>query len=106
DARAAVVPLVWDPHPAGEPPVPNTALATPNLAEARAFSGLAGRDVAAAADAARLLQAKWGVATVAVTMSERGALLVSAPASGSAGGSMPVVVPAPLVATGDPCGAG
>jgi len=106
DARAAEVPLVWDPHPAGEPPVPNTALATPNLAEARAFSGVAGRDVAAAADAARLLQAKWGVGTVAVTMSERGALLVSAPASGSAGASMPVVVPAPLVATGDPCGAG
>ncbi|WP_317231346.1 PfkB family carbohydrate kinase, partial [Clavibacter sp. MX14-G9D] len=47
DARAAVVPLVWDPHPAGEPPVPNTALATPNLAEARAFSGVAGRDVSA-----------------------------------------------------------
>jgi len=106
DARAAEVPLVWDPHPAGEPPVPNTALATPNLAEARAFSGIAGRDVAAAADAARLLQAKWGVGTVAVTMSERGALLVSAPASGAAGASMPVVVPAPLVATGDPCGAG
>jgi D-beta-D-heptose 7-phosphate kinase/D-beta-D-heptose 1-phosphate adenosyltransferase len=106
DARAAVVPLVWDPHPAGEPPVPNTALATPNLAEARAFSGLAGRDVAAAADAARILREQWGVRTVAVTMSERGALLVSAPASGSAGGSMPVVVPAPLVATGDPCGAG
>jgi D-beta-D-heptose 7-phosphate kinase/D-beta-D-heptose 1-phosphate adenosyltransferase len=106
DARAAEVPLVWDPHPAGEPPVPNTALATPNLAEARAFSGVAGRDVSAAADAARLLQERWGVATVAVTMSERGALLVSAPASGAAGGSMPVVVPAPLVATGDPCGAG
>ncbi|KDP92178.1 PfkB family carbohydrate kinase [Clavibacter michiganensis] len=109
DARAARVPLVWDPHPAGEPPVPNTALATPNLAEARAFSGVAGRDVAAAADAARLLREKWGVATVAVTMSERGALLVSAAASGAegaAGGSMPVVVPAPLVATGDPCGAG
>ncbi|MFS4504733.1 PfkB family carbohydrate kinase [Clavibacter sp. Sh2141] len=104
DARAAVVPLVWDPHPAGEPPVPNTALATPNLAEARAFSGLAGRDVSAAADAARLLRERWGVRTVAVTMSERGALLVSAGADGST--SMPVVVPAPLVATGDPCGAG
>ncbi|UKF80208.1 PfkB family carbohydrate kinase [Clavibacter californiensis] len=111
DARAARVPLVWDPHPAGEPPVPNTALATPNTAEARAFSGVAGRDVAAAADAARILLERWGVRTVAVTMSERGALLVSAPApgsgsEGSAGGSMPVVVPAPLVATGDPCGAG
>jgi D-beta-D-heptose 7-phosphate kinase/D-beta-D-heptose 1-phosphate adenosyltransferase len=104
DARAAVVPLVWDPHPAGEPPVPNTALATPNLAEARAFSGLAGRDVSTAADAARLLRERWGVRTVAVTMSERGALLVSASADGST--SMPVVVPAPLVATGDPCGAG
>lgn len=109
DARAARVPLVWDPHPAGEPPVPNTALATPNLAEARAFSGVTGRDVSAAADAARILLERWGVRTVAVTMSERGALLVSAPAAGaaaSAGGSLPVVVPAPLVATGDPCGAG
>ncbi|MFT2693686.1 PfkB family carbohydrate kinase [Clavibacter zhangzhiyongii] len=105
DARAAVVPLVWDPHPAGEPPVPNTALATPNLAEARTFSGIAGRDVSAAADAARLLQGRWGVGTVAVTMSERGALLVSAPSAGGSP-SMPVIVPAPLVATGDPCGAG
>jgi D-beta-D-heptose 7-phosphate kinase/D-beta-D-heptose 1-phosphate adenosyltransferase len=106
DARAAEVPLVWDPHPAGEPPVPNTALATPNLAEARAFSGLAGRDVSAAAEAARILREQWGVATVAVTMSERGALLVSAPATPGGSASMPVVVPAPLVATGDPCGAG
>jgi D-beta-D-heptose 7-phosphate kinase / D-beta-D-heptose 1-phosphate adenosyltransferase len=34
--RAGRVPLVWDPHPRGAPPVPGTLLATPNEAEAAA----------------------------------------------------------------------
>ncbi|WP_327188453.1 D-glycero-beta-D-manno-heptose 1-phosphate adenylyltransferase [Streptomyces xinghaiensis] len=37
------VPLVWDPHPRGDEPVPGARLATPNAAEARALaSGGAG----------------------------------------------------------------
>ncbi|MFI8962563.1 D-glycero-beta-D-manno-heptose 1-phosphate adenylyltransferase [Streptomyces sp. NPDC053493] len=35
---AARVPLVWDPHPRGGPPVPGTCLATPNAKEAAAFA--------------------------------------------------------------------
>jgi len=38
-ARAKRVPLVWDPHPAGMPPVAGTRLVTPNLAEAIAVAG-------------------------------------------------------------------
>ncbi|WP_420124275.1 PfkB family carbohydrate kinase, partial [Nakamurella sp.] len=34
-AAAARVPVVWDPHPRGAPPVAGTTLVTPNLAEAR-----------------------------------------------------------------------
>ncbi|MFL6114303.1 MAG: PfkB family carbohydrate kinase [Catenulispora sp.] len=37
-ARAKRVPLVWDPHPAGMPPVAGTRLVTPNLAEAIAVA--------------------------------------------------------------------
>ncbi|MER6772530.1 PfkB family carbohydrate kinase [Streptomyces bacillaris] len=37
--RAAVrIPVVWDPHPRGGPPVPGVRLATPSAAEARAFA--------------------------------------------------------------------
>ena len=36
-AAAARVPLVWDPHPNGAPPVPGATLVTPNLAEARGY---------------------------------------------------------------------
>jgi bifunctional ADP-heptose synthase (sugar kinase/adenylyltransferase) len=31
-------PVVWDPHPEGEPPVPGTRLATPNQREAHGFA--------------------------------------------------------------------
>ncbi|MEU1090138.1 D-glycero-beta-D-manno-heptose 1-phosphate adenylyltransferase [Streptomyces sp. NPDC005576] len=108
-ARAALVPLVWDPHPAGGPPVTGTRLATPSAAEARSFAdretpgpggegterttGLRG----AAGDARQLLES-WDVASVAVTLGEDGALL-------SQGGT-PLLVPAPHRASGDCCGAG
>jgi D-beta-D-heptose 7-phosphate kinase/D-beta-D-heptose 1-phosphate adenosyltransferase len=35
---AARVPVVWDPHPRGGPPVPGTRLATPSAAEAHGFA--------------------------------------------------------------------
>jgi rfaE bifunctional protein nucleotidyltransferase chain/domain len=40
---AARVPVVWDPHPRGGPPVPGTRLATPSAAEAHGFA-TAGQD--------------------------------------------------------------
>ncbi|MBA9006101.1 D-glycero-beta-D-manno-heptose 1-phosphate adenylyltransferase [Thermomonospora cellulosilytica] len=97
------VPVVWDPHPRGAPPVRSVRLATPNRSEARAFAGTPEqtRDPLgqAARDAAALV-ARWGVAGVAVTLGERGALL-------SVGDDVPYVATAPQV-TGpiDPCGAG
>ena len=105
ERQAGRVPLVWDPHPKGAPPVPRTRLVTPNLAEALAAAGLAsgasaGADVLpAAVAAARELGQRWSADAVAVTLGESGAVLVQ----GSTG---PLVVPAPPVAATDPCGAG
>jgi rfaE bifunctional protein nucleotidyltransferase chain/domain/rfaE bifunctional protein kinase chain/domain len=101
ERQAGRVPLVWDPHPKGAPPVPRTRLVTPNLAEALAAAGLAaGADVLpAAVAAARELGRRWSADAVAVTLGERGAVLVQ-------GGTGPLVVPAPPVAATDPCGAG
>ncbi|WP_326701172.1 D-glycero-beta-D-manno-heptose 1-phosphate adenylyltransferase [Streptomyces sp. NBC_01754] len=121
-ARAARVPVVWDPHPAGGPPVPGTRLVTPAAAEARRFAdrrtagpgadddggdGLHSGPRGAAADAtglrraaadARRLLDLWDVASVAVTLGEHGALLHQ--------GGTPLLVPAPYRADGDCCGAG
>jgi rfaE bifunctional protein nucleotidyltransferase chain/domain len=111
-------PVVWDPHPKGEPPVPGARLATPNQREAHGFAdalacAAGGRvpdgrppgtpEVAlrgAARDAATLTRA-WGTA-VAVTLGAQGALL-------SVGDDTPFMAPAPAaVPTGprDACGAG
>ncbi|MBC3986127.1 bifunctional heptose 7-phosphate kinase/heptose 1-phosphate adenyltransferase [Streptomyces sp. AC536] len=100
-ARAAArAPLLWDPHPRGGAPVPGTRLATPNAAEARALCPR--DDTSVRADAARgaWLAHRWQAAAVAVTLGERGALLVEA------GSDRPMLVPAPYRAQGDPCGAG
>ena len=114
--RAALrCPLVWDPHPRGPAPVPGARLVTPNAAEAQT----AGRSVPAAPDtggppgtwrrttaAAAVLRKRWAAGAVAVTLSERGALLVQ-------GDAPPLVVPVPAAAAlgldapvPDPCGAG
>jgi bifunctional ADP-heptose synthase (sugar kinase/adenylyltransferase) len=37
--RAAAVPIVWDPHPRGEQPVPAVRLVTPNRSEAESMMG-------------------------------------------------------------------
>ncbi|WP_285635177.1 D-glycero-beta-D-manno-heptose 1-phosphate adenylyltransferase [Lentzea sp. NBRC 102530] len=87
------VPVVWDPHPRGPAPVPGVRLATPNLAEARAFSGLADPY-----EAGRALLSRWRARAVVVTLGGDGALLHR--------GSSPVAVPAPPVQVQDPCGAG
>ncbi|MFE0401277.1 D-glycero-beta-D-manno-heptose 1-phosphate adenylyltransferase [Streptomyces nigra] len=100
---AARVPLTWDPHPRGGPPVPGVRLATPSAAEAHTLahtdtSPTADHDLhTAAQDADRLVHA-WHAASVAVTLGGRGALL-------SHGGT-PLLVPSPVTADGDACGAG
>ncbi len=104
-ALGADVPVVWDPHPKGPEPVPGATLVTPNLKEAVAAANLK-RDspaldsaLAAGEAAARVLAARWRAVAVAVTLGERGAVVVS-------GDGPPLAVPAPRVSAGDPCGAG
>jgi rfaE bifunctional protein nucleotidyltransferase chain/domain/rfaE bifunctional protein kinase chain/domain len=94
------VPLVWDPHPRGAPPTAGAALCTPNLAEATALvPEPAGDALPAVAARARRLAARWAARQVCVTCGARGAVM-----AGSEGA--PLVMPAPAVSGGDPCGAG
>ncbi len=66
--RAAQIPLVWDPHPAGAEPVPGCALVTPNAAEAVRFSQTGDPGIQA-----HLLCDLWEAQAVAITRGERGA---------------------------------
>lgn len=66
--RAAQVPLVWDPHPAGAEPVPGCALVTPNAAEAARFSQTDDLGI----QASRLCD-RWEAQAVAITRGDRGA---------------------------------
>jgi D-beta-D-heptose 7-phosphate kinase / D-beta-D-heptose 1-phosphate adenosyltransferase len=94
-------PLVWDPHQRGPGAVPNARLITPNEAELRALAGVGsdGPRLAVAARGAERLRHRWRASAVAVTMGCDGALLCHA-------GPTPLVVPAPVRADGDSCGAG
>lgn len=117
EAAAAKVPVVWDPHPSGAPPVRGLAAATPNHAEALAFGASgdprgnaasdsagnaagnsAGNAAGNAARAATVLAGRWGCPVV-VTLGRQGALLHHGSGSGQR-------VPAPAIGTMDPCGAG
>ena len=99
-AAAGRAPVVWDPHPRGEQPVAGVTLATPNSAEARHFApGHDGAPLTATTARARELAERWAATAVSVTLSGRGALIVS-------GDGAPSVVPAPDVPCPDPCGAG
>jgi len=99
-AAARTTPLVWDPHPRGGPPVPGTALVTPNLAEALDAADALGLDVAAddPGGLAQALASAWEAGAVCVTAGDRGAFVARATGD-------PAYVPATAVA-GDPCGAG
>lgn len=105
DAVAGAVtrnPVVWDPHPRGAEPVAGTAIVTPNRDEASrsAEVGGAGDDgLAAVARHADALVERWRAGACVVTLGADGALF-------SSGAGLPLVVPAPHVAAGDPCGAG
>lgn len=100
------VPLVWDPHPHGPPPI-GARLVTPNEAEAREFARGrpdpgGGEPFARAAADAAVLVGRWRAAGVAVTLAERGALL-------SLGEAAPYVALPPDTPTdprADGCGAG
>ncbi|MFG1619149.1 PfkB family carbohydrate kinase [Nonomuraea wenchangensis] len=91
------VPVVWDPHPRGEQPMPGCALLTPSEAEARALcpTGWAGPE-----QAARQLVRKLRARAVAVTTGAHGAAL-------AVEGGPFAHVPPPVQAGGrDACGAG
>jgi rfaE bifunctional protein nucleotidyltransferase chain/domain/rfaE bifunctional protein kinase chain/domain len=99
ETAAATIPVVWDPHPRGAKPVPGV-IVTPNLGEARVFSGLEGSGVPFADSAAQWLLAEWGCAAVVVTMGSHGALLRT-----SATG-LPLIAAASEVRDADVNGAG
>ncbi|TDD13985.1 PfkB family carbohydrate kinase [Nonomuraea diastatica] len=95
--RDVAVPVVWDPHPRGERPMPGCALVTPSEAEARLLcpDGYHGPD-----QAARCLVRAMQARAVAVTTGERGAALALE------GGPLTAVPPPVRAAGQDACGAG
>jgi rfaE bifunctional protein nucleotidyltransferase chain/domain len=119
----SATPVVWDPHPRGEPPVRGIRLATPNQSEARGLAGALGyhppgpgareprrpgpdapglgAPVSRAARDAMALSRAWGTG-VAVTLGRYGALL-------SVGDDTPFMAQPPAPGAGaraDTCGAG
>ncbi|MFI1991725.1 PfkB family carbohydrate kinase [Actinoplanes sp. NPDC020271] len=100
--EAASAPIVWDPHPAGPPPVPGVRLVTPNLAEAVRSTGDAGHGSAlsTAQRTGQKLRDEWRAQAVVITCGPHGAILSQA-------GPTPLVIPAPADAgDADTCGAG
>jgi D-beta-D-heptose 7-phosphate kinase / D-beta-D-heptose 1-phosphate adenosyltransferase len=68
------VPVVWDPHPRGAPPVPGCHLVTPNEAEASGSIPIPARGAAVAV----ALRRWWACDAVAITLGPRGAILATA----------------------------
>lgn len=90
-AIAQRIPIVWDPHPRGGPPVPGCQLVTPNEAEAQGHS-------------AEMMRRRWQARAVCVTLGSRGAMVAT-----GADGTVQVAVPgAAMAGSGrtDTCGAG
>ncbi|MFG1887845.1 PfkB family carbohydrate kinase [Micromonospora sp. NPDC049051] len=98
---ATRAPVVWDPHPRGPAAVAGVHLVTPNESEVRELVTVApgASRLATAARGAQGLRQRWHAGAVAVTLGGDGALLCHA-------GATPMVVPAPITAEGDTCGAG
>ncbi len=71
-AAATRLPVVWDPHPRGQPPVPRCQVVTPNRAEAQHFSGV--EDAADLGHIAGDLRRQWDANAVCVTDGARGAV--------------------------------
>jgi D-beta-D-heptose 7-phosphate kinase / D-beta-D-heptose 1-phosphate adenosyltransferase len=99
ERAASALPLAWDPHPRGAEPVVGAALLTPNAREAAALVGEPEGDLGTIERHGRALGERWSADAVAVTMGENGAMLVEL-------GRPRVMVPAPPLLGGDPCGAG
>lgn len=97
-------PVVWDPRPRGDQPVPGARIVTPNGAEAvllcAGVPDVPGSSLGAFAARGTALAERWRVAGVAVTLGDRGVLLTR-PGEGT-----PMLIPAPFRSDGDPCGAG
>lgn len=94
------VPVVWDPHPRGAEPTPDTFAVTPNLAELGHFA--TSRTESSVVDLeteARELRERWHVDHVVVTASSRGAYLLDDTRRIRH-------FRASRAAVGDPCGAG
>lgn len=91
------VPVVWDPHPRGPVPVPGVTVATPNLGEA--YGALDADPQLTEPELAAALVRHWDCRAVAVTLSDRGAML-------AARDGTTLAVPVSDPADGDPCGAG
>jgi rfaE bifunctional protein nucleotidyltransferase chain/domain/rfaE bifunctional protein kinase chain/domain len=107
---AASRPVVWDPHPRGGSPIPGMRLVTPNENELPddVFTAVSARNgnghhpVGRLAELARRASATrrlWRASAIAVTLGADGAMMAD-------GSGVPLVVPAPMRADGDPCGAG
>jgi rfaE bifunctional protein nucleotidyltransferase chain/domain len=95
------VPVVWDPHPLGSAPVRGVTVATPNHREAAHFAaGGPLRGLSDDTDRARGLARQWGAGHVVITRGRDGVVMAGAE------NTAPLVVPAPVVVGGDPCGAG
>jgi D-beta-D-heptose 7-phosphate kinase/D-beta-D-heptose 1-phosphate adenosyltransferase len=98
-----LIPIVWDPHPAGAPPVEGVAVVTPNWAEARAAATVlspAALSADSPAELAQTLTSLWRSNAVLVTQGELGATLARAAVAS------PLHIAAPETRVIDPCGAG
>lgn len=98
------VPVVWDPHPRGSPPVPGCRLVTPNETEAARFLSSPvgdGPTSVSGVAAAAALRARWRCDAVAITLGARGAALATA--HGCTAVPVPEIEMPPEC---DPCGAG
>jgi rfaE bifunctional protein nucleotidyltransferase chain/domain len=98
---ACTVPVVWDPHPKGSPPVAGSRLVTPNESEALKFLGTQLEPL----PLARALARRWRADAVAVTVGRAGAALHTA---GGEGQLVPVPSAVRVSSLGHPdsCGAG
>ncbi|MBV9143046.1 MAG: bifunctional heptose 7-phosphate kinase/heptose 1-phosphate adenyltransferase [Pseudonocardiales bacterium] len=98
------VPVVWDPHPRGAPPVPGCRLVTPNESEAlRCLPDPLGAMASPGAElaAAAALRDRWRCDAVAITLGARGVALATAQGC--------TAVPVPEIEISrecDSCGAG
>jgi D-beta-D-heptose 7-phosphate kinase/D-beta-D-heptose 1-phosphate adenosyltransferase len=101
-ALSPQIPVIWDPHPRGPVPVPGTAIASPNRREAAHFvKDAAENDLRSDIARARHLVKLWKIGHLVVTRDQGGAVMVTRDDAAA-----PLVVPAPLISSGDACGAG